>query len=149
MGKKQGVCGAGTPQLNFSAAYQAPLSLLPLPPPLHPKQLALGVIFSLFGSDTNSFQERREKKGTRSCCTTLSCTLCGLCPSPTNTHTNIPYRHWDVQQSGSAYAHDPISLHTDRQDMSKPVAWKEVKLWANVPENEFQKVLSSLQFIDT
>ena len=33
--------------------------------------------------------------------------------------------------------------------MSKPAAWKEVKLWANVLENEFQKVLSSLQFIDT
>lgn len=32
--------------------------------------------------------------------------------------------------------------------MSK-AAWKEVKLWTNVPENEFQKVLSSLQFIDT
>lgn len=33
--------------------------------------------------------------------------------------------------------------------MSKTGALKEIKLWANVLENEFQKVLSSLQFIDT
>jgi len=33
--------------------------------------------------------------------------------------------------------------------MSKPVAWKEVKLRVKVAEDEFQKVLSSLQFIDT
>lgn len=32
--------------------------------------------------------------------------------------------------------------------MSTPEAWKEVKLWANVLENKFQTVLSSLQFID-
>lgn len=104
---------------------------------------------SFVSSNTNNFQEQREKKGTSCGTTFLMHPVCGLCPSPTNTHTNIPDRHWDLQQSGSGCGNDPISLHTGRQDMSKPEAWKEAKLWANVLENEFQTVLSSFQFIDT
>lgn len=62
---------------------------------------------------------------------------------------NIPYGYWDLLWSGTAYANDPISLHTDRQDMSKPAACKAVKLCTSVLGNEFHKVLSSLQVNDT
>lgn len=122
-----------------SAVCQDPFSLLPLPPPLHPKQLALGVIFSLFGNNKiKSYKEGREdKKAQGVVAPPFPCTPCvGSVPvQHTQTHTV----HWDLQQSGSVHANDPISLHADRQDMSKPTARKEVKLWANVLENEFQK----------
>lgn len=117
----------------------------------HPKQLALGAIFSLLSSNNiDGFQEGREKIGTRRRCTALLMhPVRGLHPHLTHTGTDIPYRCGDSQQSGSVYANDPISLPTDRQDMSKPAAWKEVQLWANALENEFLKVLSSPQFVDT